>query len=532
MSFRAHHLPYRHTKSFSNIVYDYVDGAEILKPFYAFNADLQGFASAIENRKQFPVDRMALTEELKRRYNGFPVAEKLRENLQLLGSANCFTVCTAHQPNIFTGHLYFVYKILHAIRLSEELKRQFPENDFVPVYFMGSEDADLEELGEVTIAGKKRQWNTAQSGAVGRMKVDKALVSLIDEIGGQLGVLPFGNEVVALLREHYVIGRTIEESTFGLVNAMFGSYGLVVLLPDSPGYKKLFVPVMQQELEKQFSAIAVEETLDVFPARYKIQASGREINLFFLDEDGRNRIEKAGESYQVINTKKKFSKEELLHELNHHPEKFSPNVILRPLFQETILPNVAFIGGGGELAYWLELKKAFEAADVAYPVLILRNSFLMINCSNRDLYGKLGLKKEDLFENKNDLAAAWVARNAHVQVSLQYEIEELRSFYHKIQTIASEVDVTLARHTEALRTKAVEKIRALEKKLLRAEKRKHDASIRQIEKLKMELFPNDGLQERVENILPWLAEFGFGLLDKIYVVSPAFEPAFTILEEC
>lgn len=532
MSFKAHHLPYRHTKSFSNIVYDYLDAAESLRPFYAFSADKKGIASAIENRKRFPVNRKALVEELRRRYASLTITEETEKNLQLLESENCFTVCTAHQPNIFTGHLYFIYKILHAIRLSEELKKEFPGNLFVPVYYMGSEDADLEELGEVVIGGKKMQWHTNQSGAVGRMKVDKALVSMIDEIAGQIGVMAHGKEVIDLLRVHYIPGRTIEEATFGLVNDMFGSFGLVVLLPDSPAIKSLFVPVMQKELEEQFSSKAVEETVNQFPEQYKIQAAGREINLFYLDEEGRNRIEKNGEDYQIVNTTKQFSKSGMVKELNDHPEKFSPNVILRPVLQETVLPNIAFIGGGGELAYWLELKSVFERSDVAYPVLFLRNSFLMISCKNKSLYEKLGLRIEDLFDNEAQLSASWVARHADVQVSLQYELEELRSYYHKLQTISSKVDITLSRHAEALMVKAEDKVKALEKKLLRAEKRKHEASIRQIEKLKLALFPNGSLQERVENIMPWLSVFGKGLLGKIYSASPALDPSFTILEEC
>lgn len=532
MSFKAHHLPYRHTKSFSNIVYDYLDARESLKPFYAFSADKKGIAAAIENRKQFPVNRKMLTEELRRRYASLPVTEAIEKNLQLLEFDSCFTICTAHQPNIFTGHLYFVYKILHAIKLSEELKNEFPDNHFVPVYYMGSEDADLDELGEVAIGGKKRQWQTNQSGAVGRMKVDKALISLIDEIEGQLGVMPHGKETIELLRVHYTYGKSIEEATFGLVNDMFGSFGLIVLLPDSPAFKNLFVPVMQKELEAQFSAKAVEETVNQFPEQYKIQAAGRDLNLFYLDEEGRNRIEKIGDEYQVVNTKKQFSKSAIIKELNDHPEKFSPNVILRPALQETILPNVAFIGGGGELAYWLELKSVFQKAGVAYPVLFLRNSFLMINCKHKSLYEKLGLQINDLFDDEVELAATWVSRHSDVQVSLQYELEELRNYYHKLQAITAKVDITLSRHAEALMVKAEDKIKALEKKLLRAEKRKHDASIKQIEKLKSGLFPGKNLQERVENIMPWLSVFGMGLLEKIYNSSPALSPSFTILEEC
>jgi len=531
MPFQTHHLSYPDTHSFSQLVYHYLDHAEALKPFYRFQPGNAGVKEAMEQRKFSSENRAALIAELNRHYNNLrEVHPAVKKNLELLAKNNCFTVCTAHQPNIFTGHLYFVYKILHAIKLAVELKGKFPDKEFVPVYFMGSEDADLDELGEVHIEGEKRKWQTDQAGAVGRMKVDKTLLAMIEQIAGSIEVHPHGKEVTSLLRRNYVLGVSVEQATFTLVNELFGKYGLIILLPDTAGIKQLFLPVMERELKEQFSAKAVEETLRNYPEPFRLESFGREINLFYLDENGRNRIEKHGDDFWVVNTGKQFRLSEILEDIRLHPERFSPNVILRPVLQEAILPNVAFIGGGGELAYWLRLKNVFEDAGIDFPVLILRNSYLLINKKYGALYHKLGLNIPTLFKEEKLIADDWVKRNADVRLTFEKEKDELFQLYSQLQQQAGLVDVTLAGYGETIKILALKKIASLEKKMLRAEKRKHDAALRQIHTLKTGLFPG-GLQERVENIMPWLAVYGFDLLQDIFTAGPSIEPAFTILEE-
>lgn len=530
MSFKAQHLPYRNTHSFSQLVYHYLDTDVSLQPYFSYQPDMEGIGKAIETRKFSSANRNALVAELNRQYQKMNPYQAVAKNLELLANENCFTVCTAHQPNIFTGHLYFVYKILHAIKLAAQLKSSFPEKDFVPVFFMGSEDADLNELGEVFFGGEKMNWQTTQQGAVGRMQVDKSLLKMLDDISGQLGVLPHGKNVMDLLRRNYVAGSTIEQSTFSLVNELFGKFGLVILLPDSAPIKRMFVPVMEMELKEKFSAGAVKETLAGYPKSFRIDSFGRDINLFYLDENGRNRIEQKGDSYFIEHTSRQFSREEIIQDLHTHPERYSPNVILRPVLQEAILPNVAFIGGGGELAYWLRLKLVFEKAAIDFPVLILRNSFLLISKKWGALMKKLDLGVPQLFLDEVTLSAEWVREHSGLQLMLQNEKEELSQIYRKMEQVAGKVDPTLAVHTNALLVKGLKKIDLLEKKLVRAAKKKHEAAIREIGFLKGELFPG-GLQERIENIMFWLAIHGMEFLDVLLQESSSVEPRFTVLKE-
>lgn len=531
MNFTATQTPYSKTGFFSKMVLDYLGQVKPLQPFYTHPVSVEGIKAAIEDRKKYPTGRELLVEELKKQYQHVIASEKTAQHIDLLLSGNTFTITTAHQPNIFTGHLYFIYKVVHAIKLAEFLKGKIPGCDFVPVFYMGSEDADLEELGHVYINGVKHEWKTDQAGAVGRMKVDKALIKILDAIAGELSVQPFGKDITGLMKDCYTEGTTIEQATFKLVNELFGEYGLVVLLPDNAALKKAFIPVIEKELTEAFSHKLVEQAVAAFPAEYKVQAGGRAINLFYLKDDSRQRIEKSGVQWSIVNDKQQFSEPEIRKEFNDHPDRFSPNVILRPVFQEMILPNIAFIGGGGEVAYWLELKKVFEAVKVPFPPLVLRNSFMLAEEKQGKLAGNLGLSLMDLFKTENDLLNDIVKRNSTVQLSLERERQAMDTFYTNLKKTAGAVDPSLQRHTEALHKKALDKLEALEKKMLRAEKKKFEAQQRQLHKLKEQLFPHGSLQERIENFMPFYAKWGRGFINAVHKHSLALEQEFVLLEE-
>ncbi|MFT3908457.1 MAG: bacillithiol biosynthesis cysteine-adding enzyme BshC [Ferruginibacter sp.] len=531
MKFKSHYIPYHKTGAFSKIVEDYLNGENSLKEFYEHDPDLAGIKKAIKERKKYNYNRSLLVNELNKQYSNADTNEKVKANIDTLLNENTFTICTAHQPNIFTGHLYFIYKILHAIKLADKLNSKIKDAHFVPVYYMGSEDADLAELGEVSINGKKYEWKTKQKGAVGRMKIDKIFIDLVNEIEGQLSVEKYGNEILALVKRSYTLGKTIEQATFEFVNTLFEDKGLIVFLPDNAALKNESYSINERELTEQFSEKIVAETIASFPKKYKVQAAGREINLFYLKDDTRERIEKYKEGFIVANTETRFTKEEILSELKQHPERFSPNVILRPVFQEMILPNIAFIGGGGELAYWLELKKVFHAVKVPFPVLMLRNSFMIVNKKLAAGISKLQFKTTDLFKPSAALIEELVKRESKLILSLAEERKAVQSLYKKMQSAATAVDVTLNKHVDALAIQALKRIDSLEKKMLKAEKKKFEAAQRQIIKIKEALFPGGTLQERVDNLLPFYAVWGKEFIELLYENSTADEQEFCILEE-
>ncbi len=529
--FAAQRVSYNQTNSFSKIVTAYLSGDENLQPFYSLPPTIEGIKAKIEERKKFSTNRTTLVEVLKEQYASLPTTEAVQQNIDSLLSPNTFTVCTAHQPNLFTGPIYFIYKILHAIKLAHHLKQQLPSNHFVPVYYMGSEDADFAELNHTYVDGKKLEWKKEQRGAVGRMLVDKTLLDLINELESQVVVEAHGREVIQLLRNAYVAGKTVQEATFGLVNELYGAYGLVVLIPDHPRLKAQMKGVFEDDLFTNKPSQIVQKTSERISEHFTAQAHPRDINLFYLKDNIRERIEKKDDRYLVLNTDISFTEQELRKELNEHPQCFSPNVILRGLYQETILPNLAFVGGGGELAYWMQLKDLFQHYGVIYPLLVLRNSFLLVENKWRDRIEKLGLTFQDLFQTEEELMKEIIARNAEHPVSLNGNFEKAAAFYMAVKSQAVEVDETLSKHVAALEARSVKGLQELEKKMFRAEKRKFADQQRQLQNIKASLFPNNSLQERVENFSSFYAKWGSSFINELYKASLALEQEFVVLTQ-
>ncbi|MBI1343392.1 MAG: bacillithiol biosynthesis cysteine-adding enzyme BshC [Terrimonas sp.] len=531
MNCTAQRIPYRQTQKFTPIVLDYIDQMDSLRPFYGYPPSRQGVQKAVEQKKQVPVNRTLLVEQLQLQYQDITTSEKVKENIRKLADPNTFTITTAHQPNILTGPLYFLYKIIHAIKLANDLSAADEQHAYVPVFYMGSEDADLEELGHLYINGEKLNWETRQKGAVGRMKIDKAFLAIIHRIRGEVKVEPHGAAIAELMETSFREGVTVQMATFHFLNSLFADRGLIVLIPDNPAYKETQHQVFKDDLLRQVASGIVEKTSEKLGLAYKLQATPRDINLFYLKDDLRNRIEKVGDQYVIHDTDLRFSEEEILQELDNHPERFSPNVILRGIFQETLLPNIIFIGGGGEIAYWLQLKDLFEYYGIPYPVLVVRNSFLLIEEKWNTRIARTGFTAEDYFLTGQELLNRLVQRETHKELSLKGSLSEAESVFDKIRDQAKSIDPTLAQHTEALKVQAVKKLRELEKKMLRTEKKKFSAAERQINALLEHLFPGNGLQERKDNFIPYYAKWGKALLDTLYDQSLGFEQEFVMLVE-
>jgi bacillithiol biosynthesis cysteine-adding enzyme BshC len=529
--FLTEHLSYSQTNAFSKIVSDYLNCSENLKPFYSSLPTIKGIEETIEKKKLQPVNRKMLTDVLKEQYQKVSKTDAVEKNIESLLLENTFTVCTAHQPNLFTGPLYFVYKVLHTIKLAAFLKEQLPQHNFVPVYYMGSEDADFAELNHTYVDGKKIEWNKEQKGAVGRMIVDQTLMQLINELEGQLSLEAHGKEVIELLHRCYAEGKTIQTATFELVNELYGQWGLIVLIPYNAALKSQMIKVFEDDLFNNTSSKIVEKTSEKLGEHYTVQANPREINLFYLKDHIRERIEEKDGTFRILNTETTFSEEEIKTELQQHPERFSPNVILRGLFQESILPNLVFIGGGGETAYWLQLKDLFDHYNVVYPVLVLRNSFLIVEDKWKQKIQKLDLNVADLFHDENELMKIIVEKNSENKIALNGNFEKAEAFYEQIRMQAEAVDKTLSQYVNAIKAKSLKDLEELEKKMLRAEKRKFEEQQRQIQKIKEVLFPNDGLQERVENFSGFYAKWGGVFIEELLKNSLALEQQFCILTE-
>ncbi len=526
--FELANTPYKDTHKFKKIVTNYIEGNTNLQEFYTHLPNIDGIKNAIETKKMSLAERAHTVATLTAQYKNITNNVLTIQQVELLQHENTFTICTAHQPNIFTGYWYVIYKICHAIALANYLKTQLPNYNFVPIFYMGSEDADLDELGSIYFNDATYRWQTNQTGAVGRMLVDDALLTIRNQIHTQIAHLPYAANLQQHLQESYQKGKTIAEATFQFIHNIFSNYGLVVLLPDHAAWKTPLMPVFKKEITENKSQVLVNNTSKKLEALgYKAQAHARPINLFYLHEQKRVLIEKVLDKYKIGD--QLFEEAAILELLAQYPERFSPNVILRGVLQETILPNIAFIGGGGELAYWLQLKNVFTHYGVNYPLLLLRNSFTILQQKHWQLLQKAGVFEKDLFTDiltlKNN-----ISKHIHGNMlELHNEEELINEAYKKIKEKAIAFSPSLGIHTEALQVKHIKHIEQLQKKLLKAARIKNDAENNALDKVFNSIYPNGGLQERKDNFLMMYATYGNQLIEQLIQYSQPFAQHFKTL---
>ena len=479
------------TDFFSDSFLEYVAASEQLSPFYTATPTIDHFEQVIKNRNFPKKNREVLVDVLNTQYQGLATSPKVQSNIDALRNEKTFTITTGHQLNIFTGPLYFIYKIVTVINAAKELKHKYPQNEFIPVYWMASEDHDFEEISYFFLNGQKRTWKTEQSGAVGHFD-PKELKSLLAD-------LP---EDIFLFEKAYLENDTLANAARQYVNDLFGEQGLVVIDADNAQLKAEFSEVITSDLTDQNPKELVDRQSDKLSSLgFKIQVNCRKCNFFYLHNGIRARIEKNGDGFHVVDTELKFSESELLALVESNPERFSPNVILRPLYQEHILPNLAYIGGPSELVYWLQLKLMFESFDIPFPILMPRNFGTFIPKYLMRTWDKTKLPIQNLFDPTHKLEKLWLAENGEKELLFEDESKAVGQEFDTLIEKANEVDTTLTQHLEALKTQTLSKIQKAEGKLIRAEKRNHEDTMRQIHNVKGFLFPNGSLQERRDNFL-------------------------------
>lgn len=479
------------TGSFSSLFLDYLAQKEELKAFYNQFPTPDVFGKLIEERNFNSDKRQVLADELTRQYEGLTLDQSVQNNIESLRSDNTFTITTGHQLNIFTGPLYFIYKILTVINACNDLKKQYPDQNFVPVYWMASEDHDFEEINNFSLFGKKYTWESDQSGAVGRFNPN-GLSKVLEE-------LP---EAIELFEKAYKEQNTLADAARYYVNELFGKYGVVVVDADCKALKNQFKEVIKEEIEVHKSNELAESTSSrLADLGYKSQIFSREINLFYLQEGSRERIVRKGDQYEVLNTGEELTSDKLDTLVEESPDCFSPNVVLRPLYQEKILPNLAYVGGPAEIAYWLQLKDIFDHYNTTFPALMPRNFAMVINKATQKKIVKNGLDTAMLFQDSHDIKAAYVDKMAESSFTLDDEKSELNSFFDKLKSKASEIDGSLEGYIGSENAKMLKTLDNIEKRLKKSEERKHETALGQIDGIKEKLFPGGGLQERKDNFL-------------------------------
>ena len=531
----AHCIDYAQTGFFSQTILRYLDNDPDLKAFYNFEPTFDGIEGLIA-AKQPSLNRAVLADVLLEQYKviangGYQVRDAVTSNIESLRLEDTYTITTGHQLNIFTGPLYFIFKIATAIKLAAQLKSKHPDKNFVPIYWMATEDHDFAEINHTYVGQRKIEWVRDAAGATGRLDTQSILATL-NQYKGILGLNDNAEHLANLVNAAYTGFDKLADATRYLVNALFEQYGLVIVDADDRRLKHLFAPIIAQDIIGGHSFQNIGKT-DAALQKLGVHAQvhAREINFFYLNEGIRERIVFEAGKYIVLNTDIAFTEAELKAEIENKPECFSPNVVMRPLYQEVILPNLAYIGGGAEVVYWLQLKANFDFYKVDFPVLVLRNSGLLVKKELASKFGNMGFAIADIFKDAETLKAQWVQQHSTNNLNIADEWRDIDCAFERLKLRLFKIDQTLSPSAQAIETRLKHALDNLERKMIKAEKRNFSVRLNQLDTIKADLFPGGSLQERKENFALFYVKWGQKLIDDLIEHFDPIAFEFTILTE-
>lgn len=494
---------------------------QLIKDF--LNHRIEGFEEntfSLDNfRKQIhlkqesfaPQQREVLLNTVQRQLSDFVLSSRQKENIVHLKEPNTFTITTGHQLNLFSGPVFFIYKILQTIKTCTYLKENFPDFNFVPVYWMASEDHDFAEINHFKTENGYYEMNAKSGGPVGRIPVTDTF--FISEFEKEFKDYVFGTELILMLKEAYKAGNTLTDAIKILVNRLFSEFGLLIVDGDSRELKAEIKNVFKDELLHFSLQKSSKKKVEFLTDKYgKVQVNPREINLFYLS-DTRDRIDFDGQKYIVVDKDIHFTQEEIINELESSPEKFSPNALMRPVYQEKILPNIAYIGGNAEIMYWLELKDYFSQINIPFPVLIPRNSMLFLQEKTIKKIEKLNLKIEDFFQNFTTITNNKILEDNTILKLLVEKENFLTNNFSELKSVAETTEKSFGNMVKAEEVRQLKSFRRMKKRLLHAEKIKQNELLERLEKLFIDVHPSKTWQERIYNFSVFFADQGYSWLE-------------------
>lgn len=494
-------------KQSSQLIRDYINNIEKVTPFFEKTFSINNIIEQADELDFPKQKRELLSKQLKLQNSNVSLSKSSKDNIDNLKKENAYTVTTGHQLNLATGPLYTLYKIIEVINTTEKLNEFQNEKIFIPVYWMATEDHDFDEINHVNLYNSKIEWPIENSQkVVGRIETN-SMGSFKDEL-----LMKFSDETIRYKVEKFLSAYDeplLASANRKMINNLFGDYGLVIIDGDDIELKKQFSDVVNKELLEGLVMSEVEKTNHLLKSNdYQNQVFVRPVNLFYIEKSGnRIRIEKDESGFKIGN--QSYNEDQMLDLVREFPGRISPNALLRPVYQELVLPNTVYVGGGGEIAYWLQLKGVFQELNIKYPILKVRDSVLLMNEKNKDLFKKFDYSLLTLKSNHDDLSKDFVLNNMQDLVSLEKERTDLFSIKADIIEKANKIDPNSSRLVEAEFQKIQNQFDKLEKKFIQAEKKKSEKDLNQLKRLQNSIYPQGGFQERFENYLNYVQKPDF-----------------------
>ena len=514
-----------------NLFLDYLYEFDNVKDFYKTNfRDKEEYLKIFKKiSDSHDHSRETLATALKDQYADFNTSAKTQKNISSLNDKKTLAVVTGQQLGILGGPLYTFYKIITAIKLAAFLSERYDEYYFVPIFWLEGDDHDFNEVrginlisdsnGISKIAYGEELIDEDNKGSVGNLKFNESLEPFYLELEKNLRNTEFTAPLLEKIKSFYKSGASFKAAFRELIFWLFDQYGLVIFDPQDSKIKELLKPIFKKEIvdfrihtEKLVSTSAKLE--EVYHAQVKV----RPINLFYSNEEGRYLIEPVENEFRLKRKRRKFTLEELLSLIESEPGSFSPNVLLRPICQDYILPTSFYVGGPSEISYFAQVMPLYDFYKIESPIVYPRSSATIIEKNIASIIEKFDINLSELFHDPEKLkqkimdsisktSVDEIFNNAsnHIEVVLDQLKEKLFEF-----------DKTMSDAGSKYKQKIFHDLEILKEKTIEAQKRKYETTLRQVDKVANVILPNSVLQEREINFIYFANKYGTDILKNIF----------------
>jgi bacillithiol synthase len=524
-------IPYSEIESegtgYSHLFLDYINNYSRVNNYFPSDfRNLKDWRSKLEEVTSRKLDRSKLTQILLNQNRDNQCGVKTLANIDLLLHDNTVAIVTGQQVGLFTGPLYTLFKTITTIKLAAQLSEQHKDFNFVPVFWLENEDHDFAEASSTSILNASNEilelkyhdpmrMPDKNYGAVGTVQIGDSMKDVFDALKAGLVSTEFTPKILELFERAYQKGMTFNRSFVFLLNELLEDSGLIFFNPHDAELKKMLAPVFKDEITNSpASCQLVISQSELLEQHYHAQVKPRPVNLFMFHQNGRYAIEPNTEGYFLKGTRKSFSKEELLALVQSDPSVFSPNVVLRPICQDFLLPTLAYVGGPSEIAYFAQFNSLYKHFNIPEPILYPRASATILEERVQKVLTKFHLKADEFFADIEKI-------KSRVADSISdFKVEEL--FTNTMGTVSESItslkdgleviDPTLVPAMENTLSKMQQALTILKDKTINAQKRQHEISLRQLDKISTNLFPHSNLQEREINILYFINKYGLDFI--------------------
>lgn len=525
LSVKAQCLPFTQIPHTTRLFTDFLAYSPSIRPFYPRTPRFAEWMQEETSGISYDSSRRARVAEILERQNkSWGASDKTLSNVERLRKG-AFAVVTGQQVGLFGGPMFAIYKALTAVKLADEASRA--GIDTVPIFWLATYDHDLAEVNHVSIPTAEGVPQTVTTPSHDVAGAPVSAVILGDEIHSvvQEAVKLLGEgEAAQFLSDTYRAGESLGTAFARLYTRVFAEWGVIVLDASDPELSRVAEPIYRAAVERaeELSTALLQrgEALEKAGYHQQVKVTESSVLLFTLRQGARVPIHRQGDEFVVDGEKlgEKLSRQELLAQIASHPEHFSPNVLLRPVVEDYLLPTLAYTGGAAETAYFGQAGAVYENLLGRVTPVLPRFSATIVEPKVQRLLEKHKIAVPDVFGGPEELRREIAERNLPADLKLAFESAE-KSFgtsFAALKQSLEKLDRTLVDAAETCRSKMQHQLEKLHSQAARAEAQKGELVARHAEHLSNSLYPDKGLQERGIGAIYFLARYGQELLHQLY----------------